>query len=259
MTKAYALLAAAFLLLGAAACQAGERKVISVQVIPDEMTSTPASPMEVVPAEMIHTVGTPVEVIPAEMTSTPGGPVEIVPAEMTSAPETPAHLASSEMSCAGGNCGCQGADHGCHWEALHEWLTYHHQRCHECRRCTPEPCCSPHLYMYFLCPNYWGHGAHGCATCGGNDAVIGSWHPGVSSATSPETISTVAMPEGANDAPYPVVSSEPTPATHGQAMYIASPQQMNRLLSSGLPAGTVIMAIGPDGRPMKESAVTLGR
>jgi hypothetical protein len=259
MTKAYALLAAGFLLLGAAACQAGDRKIISVQVIPDETMSTPGTPVQVIPAEMSNTAGTPVEVLPAEMADTSGTPVEIIPAEMTSTAGTPVQAAPHELTCTTGTCGCEGADHRSHWEALHEWLTYHHQRCTGCNHCRCAPCCTPPLYLYFLCRDGCGHGSYGCASCAGNGAMIGSSdlvHP---SGTPPATITTVAVPEAANDSPYPVVPSETAPAQRGQAMYVASPQQLNRLYSSGLPAGTVIMAVGPDGRPVKESAVTLGR
>jgi hypothetical protein len=252
MPKAYALLAAGFLLLGAAACQAGDRKVISIQVLPDEAVSTPRTPVRVLPVEVINAPETPVEVIAGDMRTTPGAPVEIVPAEMSSAAETPMPAAAHELSCTTGDCGCQGTEHRSHCEALHEWLSYHHQRCAACRKCYAAPCCSPSLYLYFLCPDQWGHGAQGCASCANHGAVV-------TSGTAAGSLATVGAPETVIDSPQPVISSDMKPTAGGAVMYVASPQQINTLLSSGLPAGTVIMAVGPDGRPRKESAVILGR
>jgi hypothetical protein len=259
MTKAYALLAAGVLLLGATACPAGDRGVIPVQVITAEVRNAPGTKIQVVSDEVISTPRSGVQVIPVELMSAPQTGVEVVPAEAISAPGTPMQVAPHEVTSETGNCNCEGADHASHWEALHEWLTYHHRRCDACRCHRCYPCCTPHLYLFFLCPGQCGYDAQGCASCAGNGAAVGSSHPIHPSGTSPETITTVAGSPMASDSPYPVDSSAVTPATPGKALYIASQQQMNAVLSSGLPPGTIIMTVGPDGRPAKESAVVVGR
>jgi hypothetical protein len=259
MTKAYALLAAGVLLLGATVCPAGDRGVIPVQVIPTEVRTAPGTQIQVVNGEWINPPRSGVQVIPVETMSAPQTEVEVVPAEAISAPGTPMQVAPHEVTCETGNCNCEGADHVSHWEALHDWLTYHHRPCDACTCHRCYPCCTPNLYLYFLCPGQCGYGSQGCASCAGNVAAVGSSHPVHSSVTSPETITKVAESPMAIDSPYQVDSSAVTPATSGKALYIASQQQMNAVLSSGLPPGTVIMTVGPDGRPVKESALVVGR